>query len=190
MKAYGLVDTRDWRFCWLPLNASQRKAIVKEIVESNKLCPIRIEGVKHTYYVLQKHLHFLKNPDTAISKKVHFIAPLDNLLWNRRMISEIFDFNYSWEVYKVPEKRIYGYYVMPILYGTRLIGRLDPKLDRQNKKMIINSLFLEEKKPDKNLINELAETLRRFVKFHDAHQVSIEKTKPNELKNALMHELD
>ncbi len=190
LKAYGLIDTRNWRFGWLPLKASQRKTIVKEMVEDNKLCPVKIEGVKHVYYILEEHLSLLKNSDTSISEKVHFVAPLDNLLWNRRMISDIFDFNYAWEVYKVPEKRIYGYYVMPLLYGTRFIGRLDPKLDRQNKKMIINSLLLEEKDLDRGFISELAETLQRFLEFHDASRVSIVRTQPKELKDALRRELN
>ena len=190
MRAYGLVDTRNWRFGWLPLKASQRKIVVKEMVEENKLCPVKIEGVKHVYYVLDEHLSFLENSGRSISENVHFVAPLDNLLWNRRMISEIFDFNYTWEVYKVPEKRVYGYYVMPVLYGTRLIGRLDPKLDRQNKTMIVNSLLLEEKSYDKGFVIELAKTMQRFLKFHDASRVNIVRTQPKELENALMRALN
>jgi uncharacterized protein YcaQ len=190
MRAYGLVDTRNWRFGWLPLKASQRKIVVKEMVEENKLCPVKIEGVKHAYYVLDEHLSFLENSGRSISEKVHFVAPLDNLLWNRRMISEIFDFNYTWEVYKVPEKRVYGYYVMPVLYGTRLIGRLDPKLDRQNKTMIINSLLLEEKSYDKGFVIELAKTMQRFLIFHYASRVNIVRTQPKELKDALMRALN
>jgi len=189
VRAYGLIDTRNWRFGWLPLKASQRKTIVKKMVEDNRLCPIKIEGVKHVYYVLEEHLSLLENSDTSTSEKVHFVAPLDNLLWNRRMISEIFDFNYAWEVYKVPEKRVYGYYVMPLLHDTRFIGRLDPKLDRKNKKMIINSLLLEEKDFDKGFISELAETLQRFLEFHDVSQVSIVITQPKELRDTLMREL-
>jgi hypothetical protein len=189
MRAYGLVDTRDWRFGWLPLKTSQRKTIVKEMVEDNELCPVKIEGVKHTYYALNAHLSLLENSDASISEKVLFLAPLDNLLWNRRMISEVFDFNYSWEVYKIPEERIYGYYVMPILLGTRFIGRLDPKLDRQNKTMIVNSLLWEKKGVGKNLVTELAAALRRFLEFHGVSQVSIERTQPKELKDALMQEL-
>ncbi len=189
MKAYGLIDTRDWRFGWLPLKAFQRKTIVDEMVEDNELCPVRIEGVKHVYSVLDEHSSFFENFDTSIRETAHFVAPLDNLLWNRRMISEIFDFNYAWEVYKVPEKRIYGYFVMPILYGTRFIGRLDPKLDRQNKKMIINSLILDEKDFDKKIITELSKALERFLKFHDVSHVVIKKTQPKELKKALISEL-
>jgi uncharacterized protein YcaQ len=189
MRAYGFVDTRNWRFGWLSLKASQRKTVVKEMVEEDKLYPIKVEGVKHVYYVLDEHLSLLENYDTPASGKIHFLAPLDNLLWNRQMISEIFDFTYTWEVYKAPEKRTYGYYAMPILYGTRLIGRLDPKLDRPNKTMIINSLFLEEKDYDKTFISELVETMQRFLEFHDSSQISIIRTMPEELKNALMREL-
>jgi len=190
MRAYGLIDTRNWRFGWLPLKASQRKMIVKKMTEDNELCPVKIEGVKHVYYVLEKHSSLLENFDTSGSERVHLVAPLDNLLWNRRMVSEIFNFNYSLEVYKPPEKRIYGYYVMPILHGTRFIGRLDPKLDRQNEKMIINSIVLEEKDFHKGtLVGELATALQRFLKLHEVSQVKIEKTRPKELRHALMREL-
>jgi hypothetical protein len=189
MRAYGFIDTRNWRFGWLSLKASQRKTIVKEMVEGNKLCPVKVEGVKHVYYVLEEHLALLEDSDTPVGEKVHFVAPLDNLLWNRRMISEIFDFDYAWEVYKPPEKRVYGYYVMPILYGTRFIGRLDPKLDRRNKKMIINSLFLEEEDFDKGFVAELAATMQRFLEFHGVSEVNVGKTQPRELRDALMREL-
>jgi uncharacterized protein YcaQ len=189
MRAYGLVDTRDWRFGWLPLKGSERKATVEEMIRDGKLRPLSIEGVKHTYYVLDEHLPTLEESHAQTNERALFIAPLDNLLWNRKMISEIFDFDYAWEVYKVPEKRIYGYYVMPILHGTSFIGRIDPKLDRQNKRMIINSLALEEKKLEENIVDELAASLQRFTKFHDVSEVRIEKTKPKELKNALLREL-
>lgn len=185
MRAYGLIDTRDWRFGWLPLKASQRQRTVGEMVEDDMLHPITIQGVKHVYYVLDSDLSLLENAEAPIGTGIHFLAPLDNLLWNRRMISEIFDFSYSWEVYKVPEKRIYGYYVMPILHGTRFIGRLDPKLDRQGQKMILNSLVLEERNVDKNLIIELAVALERFLSLHEVSQVSIAKAQPKILAEAL-----
>jgi uncharacterized protein YcaQ len=189
MKAYGLVDIRDWRFGWLALKTPERKNIIKRMIEEDKLSPIKIEGVKHTYYILSEYLPLLENHDAPECESILFIAPLDNLLWNRKMISEIFNFNYAWEVYKIPEKRIYGYYVMPILHGTRFIGRIDPKLDRQNKKMIINSLLLEEKSLPKSLVNKLAASLQRFTKFHDVVEISVEKTEPEELKEKLLHEL-
>jgi hypothetical protein len=189
MKAYELVDTRNWRFGWLPLKASERKTIIEEMVKDNELCSIQVEGVKHLYYVLEDNLAVLQSSKSSVDEKVCFVAPLDNLLWNRRMVSEVFDFNYSWEVYKIPEKRVYGYYVMPILYGARFIGRLDPQVDRPNKKMIIHSLLLEEKSFDKTLVDELASAMWRFLEFHDVAKVDVRKVQPRELKDALLREL-
>ncbi len=105
------------------------------------------------------------------------------------MISDIFDFSYAWEIYKVPEKRQFGYYTMPILYSTRFVGRIDLKWDRKNKTMIINSMVLEKNRFQEDLVVELAGTLKSFLRFHDASQVKIVKTKPKRLKNELLAEL-
>lgn len=189
MEAYGLADSRDWRFGWLPLKILQRKAVIKKMLQNSELFPVRVEGVKQEFYVPKELLHLLDDSDTRVDEKIYFIAPLDNFLWNRRVISEIFDFDYSWEVYKVPEKRIHGYYVMPVLCGTRFIGRLDPKLDRQNEKMVINSLSIIDKDLNRSFINELVTSLRRFLEFHNVSHVSVQRTQPEELRDILAREL-
>ena len=191
MRAYGFVDVRDWRFGWLPIKAPQRKLVVEKMVKDGKICPVKIEGVKHLYYVSAEYLNALKAAENPLpEEKIHFVAPLDNLLWNRRMISEVFDFIYAWEIYKVPEKRQFGCYALPILMGTRFVGRIDPKLDRANKTMIVNSLLLEEERFDESFVVRLATTLKRFLWFHNISQVKIVKTKPKGLKNKLLVELN
>jgi uncharacterized protein YcaQ len=189
MEAHGFVDTRDWRFGWLPMKSLLRKAIVKQMVNERELFPVRVEGVKQEFYVLREMLNSLEDSDARVEERILFLAPLDNLLWNRRLISEIFDFDYAWEVYKIPEKRMYGYYVMPILSGTRFIGRIDPKLDRENEKMIINSLTLIEKSANRSVASELAWSLRRFSELHDVSSVAVLRTQPKELKDMLAQEL-
>ncbi len=189
MRAYGLVDTRDWRFGWLSLNASQRKTTVKEMVKEQKLIQIKVEGLNQAYYVLKEYIELLESSDEPVRESVFFVAPLDNLLWNRRLIAEVFNFDYAWEVYKSPEKRMYGYYVMPILFGSRFVGRLDPKLDRRNRKMIINSVHLEEKNVERDIFtSEFAKAFRRFLEFHDVSEFNIQKTEPKRLRNLLIKE--
>lgn len=191
MRAYGLVDVRDWRFGWLSLKASQRKLVVEEMVKDGKIYPVKIEGIKHIYYVLEEYLNALEATENSLpQEKIRFIAPLDNLLWNRRMISEVFDFVYAWEIYKIPENRQFGYYVLPILYGTRFVGRIDPKLDRASKTMIVNSLLLEKERFHDSLVVELVAALKKFLWFHNVSKVKIVKTKPKRLKNTLLIELD
>jgi uncharacterized protein YcaQ len=189
MRAYGLVDARDWRFGWLPLKASEKKAIVRNLVDEDELITIKVEGVKQEYYAL-RDVFGAVDLNVPMDHRIYFIAPLDNLLWNRKVISEIFDFDYAWEVYKIPEKRIHGYYVMPILRGTRFIGRIDPRLDRQNRKMIINSLSITDKTVDKSIIDDLATSLRRFCEFHGVSDLDIQKMQPLELRKSLEHELN
>ncbi len=190
MSAYGLIDVRDWRFGWLDLKASQRRLIVEEMVEDGRIHPVEIEGLRHIYYVLEKDLDALTSSEDSLDEKVHFVAPLDNLIWNRRMVSDVFDFDYAWEIYKPPEKRLYGYYVLPIVQGSRFVGRIDPKLDRRSQTMVINSLLVEEGQFSEAFVYELAVALRRFLKFHNTSRIKIVRTKPNELGAALLSRLN
>jgi len=158
--------------------------------KNGEICPVKVEGVKNVYYTLKTYLNALEASNESLNEeKALFIAPLDNLIWDRKMISEIFDFDYTWEIYKIPEKRQYGYYVLPILYDAGFVGRIDPKLDRINRTMIINSLLLEERS-EKHFISELVAALKSFLRFHDVFQIKIIKTEPQKLKNALLAELN
>ena len=60
-----------------------------------------------------------------------FIAPLDPLLWDRNALIPLYAFDYRWEVYTPAAKRRWGYYVLPILFGDRLVGRIEPRIDRK-----------------------------------------------------------
>ncbi|CUS03631.2 conserved protein of unknown function [Candidatus Promineifilum breve] len=71
------------------------------------------------------------------------LSPFDNLIADRDRAHLLFDFFYRIEIYTSPAKRQYGYYVMPILHGETLIGRVDPKMDRQNSRLVINAIHLE-----------------------------------------------
>ena len=59
-----------------------------------------------------------------------FIAPLDPLAWDRDLLLRLFDFDYRWEVYVPADKRRWGYYVLPLLYGDRFVGRIELRIDR------------------------------------------------------------
>ncbi len=75
---------------------------------------------------------------------MRILAPLDNMLWDRKLVKAIFDFDYKWEVYiPVPQRR-YGYYVLPILYGDRLAGRLEPEKQEKGKPTVIKNIWWEE----------------------------------------------
>jgi uncharacterized protein YcaQ len=62
-------------------------------------------------------------------------APLDSLIWDRKLIKALFGFNYTWEIYTPAEKRKYGAYILPILWGERFIGRIEAVNDRKPKSL-------------------------------------------------------
>lgn len=67
------------------------------------------------------------------------LAPLDPLIYDRRVTSALWDFDYTWEVYTPPAKRVRGYYALPVLSGLELVGHVDPKADRPNRKLVVVS---------------------------------------------------
>ncbi len=67
------------------------------------------------------------------------LAPLDPIIYNRRVTTALWDFDYTWEVYTPPAKRVRGYYALPVLAGTEIVGHLDPKADRAQRKLTVVS---------------------------------------------------
>jgi uncharacterized protein YcaQ len=67
------------------------------------------------------------------------LAPLDPLIYDRRVAAALWNFDYTWEVYTPAHKRVRGYYALPILAGDQLVGHIDPKADRTARKLHVVS---------------------------------------------------
>ncbi|MFQ5434269.1 MAG: DNA glycosylase AlkZ-like family protein, partial [Anaerolineae bacterium] len=74
---------------------------------------------------------------------IRLLSPFDNLICDRQRAEQLFGFHYRSEIYTPKAKRRYGYYVMPILHGDRLIGRIDPKIDRKKKRLHVHAVHVE-----------------------------------------------
>jgi uncharacterized protein YcaQ len=73
------------------------------------------------------------------------LCPFDNLVWDRAFLRRVFGFDHVIEVYKPAPQRVFGYYVLPFLYGDRLVGRADLKSDRNEGVLRVKSFHLEPK---------------------------------------------
>jgi hypothetical protein len=73
------------------------------------------------------------------------VCPFDNLVWDRPFLERIFGFAHVIEVYKPAPQRVYGYYVLPLLYGDRLVGRADLKAERAERVLRVRAFHLEPK---------------------------------------------
>lgn len=113
--------------------AGERTRALARLVRDGALVPVEVEGVKGSRHVLAEELPLVREteaPGPPEARRVALVAPLDPLLWDRRLLRDLFDFDYVWEVYTPAHRRRHGYYALPILYGDRLVGRLEPRMAR------------------------------------------------------------
>ena len=130
--------------------------------------------IKSQIRVLNKDYR-AKNTDTSkvpvpfkplvADPQVAFIAPLDPFIWDRQIARDVFGFDYVWEVYVPEHKRRWGYYVLPILFGDRLVGRIEPRLERKSGTLRILGIWWEQGigRKRRGAVDEAVERLRVFL---------------------------
>lgn len=106
--------------------------------------------------------------------KVKILSPFDNLLIQRKRTKELFDYDYQIECYVPADKRRYGYFSLPLLWGQRFAGRMDAKMDRKTGTLKLVHLHIETNKAEAFLV-ALKPTLTAFMAFNDAQQLQIER---------------
>jgi len=98
----------------------------------------------------------------------------------------MFGFDYLHENFLPQSKRKFGTFVHPILYGDRLIGRADLRMDRKNEKLLVNSVHAERGAPgDKEVSSEIRQTIQQFAEFLGAKEVVYTARVPAAWKNSL-----
>lgn len=183
LRAYRLFEPGDFRFGWRRIPAPHRRVIIDAYIDEGRVVPVELQGVRRRYFVLAEDMGALRRHERTGERfppeRVRFIAPLDNLLWRRERLADLFDFTYTWEIYTPAHKRRFGYYTMPILSGDRLIGRLDPRLDRAQNRLVVESLHLEPAvRMTAPLRRALRAALESFGAFHGAGRVDVRRTAP------------
>ena len=110
-------------------NPPERKQLHSELVESGALVPVEVEGMRGKRFVVADELPLVEAPPEP-TPSVALIAPFDSLLWDTALLEKLFDFEHVWEGFFAAPKRRWGYYVLPILFGDRFVGRIEPRIDR------------------------------------------------------------
>lgn len=142
--ASGLVDVRDWAFGWSRYTAAQRRRIVERSHSSGELARVKIEGGGPEYYVPGSRLEELRAAGKMeFEPAVHILPPLDNLIWLRDRLADLFGFEYTWEAYLPAARRRYGPYTCPVLHGDRFVGRVDLRADRKAGELVIRGVWWE-----------------------------------------------
>ncbi len=167
------------------------KRLLEGMLADGEIIEVRIEGWKALHHALGSDAAALADLSagrvpaawaplaTTTTDEVVFLAPLDPVSARGRA-KVLFGFDYVWEVYKPVEQRKYGYYTLPILWGERLVGRFDSKLDRTTNTLVILGLWLEDETlgKDEAFAAALARGFERFVAFLGADGLDARTVQP------------
>jgi uncharacterized protein YcaQ len=170
-----------------PAPAREIAAWRKERLADGTLIELDVEGLKGTYVALASDVPLLealnagrvprawKPLGPTTDEETTFIAPLDPIISDRDRTRALFDFDYKWEVYDPPERRRWGYYTLPILWGDRLVARFDSKLHRPEMKLVVNGLWLEDEALafDEAFAEAMARGMSRFLAFLEAVSLDV-----------------
>ena len=115
-----------------------------------------------------------------------FLAPLDHLLWDRRAVEYIFGFRYVWEVYKRAPDRLWGYYVLPVFYRDRFVGRIDSRLEGRVWR-VSRWWWEEDAHPTPEMLDALQDAARRFIAYLGAESVAVDRTVEAATRAAILH---
>ncbi|MFH1852914.1 MAG: crosslink repair DNA glycosylase YcaQ family protein [Candidatus Neomarinimicrobiota bacterium] len=162
---------------------------IRDLAAAGELTEVTIEGSAGDNWILTAYLEMLDQPLT--NPKIHFLSPFDNLIIQRQRTKRLFDFDYTLECYVPADKRQWGYFVLPILWGDRLVGRLDPKADRKKKELLIQSLQFELGFEELDAIEDaMTEKLSALAKFNGCEKVRFDMINPLFNKAKLVNGID
>jgi uncharacterized protein YcaQ len=169
--------------------AIRRQELLAELLEMDCLTPIAVEGVRGERFVVTAELPILEQaeaevaaggPPGGVVPGVAFLAPLDPLVWDRDVLRPLYSFDYLWEVYVPPAKRKWGYYVLPMLFGDRFVGRIEPRIDRSTGTLRVLGLWFEaefDPLADEGFADALAAALAAHRDFGRVDRVAFPRTR-------------
>lgn len=170
------------------------------MLANGEITEVALEGRKDLYYLLTRDLPELEmvaagqtppawqpiGPTTL--DEVSFLAPLE-IVSARGRAKVLFEFDYVWEVYKPAAQRRWGYYTLPVLYGDRLVARLDPRLDRKTNTLHLLGFWLEDEvsATDPAFAAALAGGINRLACYVGAQRIDPAGIEPSLLRTAVSY---
>jgi uncharacterized protein YcaQ len=161
----------------------ERLARTARLVDEGQLLPVEVEGLKRVQYIIADEEGILDETEatgTLGAAGVSFLGPLDPLVWDRKMLRSLWNFDYLWEVYVPEAKRRWGYYVLPMLWVNRFVGRIEPRFDRRARTLSMVGLWFEpgfDPAAAPGFLSALADAVEAYRTFVGATKVTWPRTK-------------
>ena len=168
----------DWLADYYRLKRIDALKVIEDLLENGEITPVEVSGLEGNYYVHQQQFPLLQKAlESRITSTVTtLLSPFDPVVWDRKRVSTLFNFDYRIECYTPEAKRQYGYFTLPILQRGELIGRVDAKMHRKEKILEVKSLHLE---PDVTVTSRRTQDIHgaitRFAAWQGAENVLLTK---------------
>jgi uncharacterized protein YcaQ len=149
------------------LNIPKSRLALAELVEEGRLLTVEVDGWKGLAYL---------HPSARMPRRINvrtLLSPFDSLVWERARTERLFGFRYRIEIYTPAAQRQYGYYVLPFLLGSELVGRVDLKSDRKASALLVPAAWAEPGVPDMDVAEELLDELRELATWLGLERVVI-----------------
>ena len=175
--AVGLLwNRRSDAFLGIEMTADQRDEAFEKLEADDVIRKTAVEGIRFPLYFLTEDLPLAEAVlADAVDRKprLEFLAPLDPMLWDRKLIEAVWDYRYSWEIYTPAQKRKFGYYVLPMVYGEKMAGRIEAAADRKAETLVIKNIWYEPGiRQTKKLNAAVDAAIRRLAKFNDCRLIT------------------
>ena len=182
----GLLGATGESTLWAGIGtASERRRLHDELVGTAAIIPVQVDGFRGPRYVVGNEVPLLDAAEAEVAADgpmdragIAFIAPLDPLAWDRDLLLRLWGFDYRWEVYVPAAKRRWGYYVLPLLYGDRFVGRIEPRIDRKAGTLRVLDVWWEDgfdplSAEHEGFVDAFAAALRAHIAFADLRAVAL-----------------
>jgi uncharacterized protein YcaQ len=151
-----------------------RNALREELVERGDIVSTEVEGVRGKRFVISEDVELLEAPPDP-PPSVAFIPPFDPIIWDRALLGSLFEFEYVWELFVPPAKRRWGWYVLPIVFRDRFVGRIEPRIDRNGARVDVLDVWWEQgflpRRVD-GFVDAMRDALRAYLGFAGAARLA------------------
>jgi uncharacterized protein len=182
-RAHGLLGASGSGDVWGGLGSARpdpkrpdwpsRNELREQLVAEGEILPVEVEGMRGTRFVLRDDVDALSAPPDP-PPSVAFLPPLDPLMWDRSLLKPLFGFDWVWEVYLPEARRRWGYYVLPIVFRDRFVGRIEPRIDRARGRVQVLGLWWEEgfsPRRAEGFVDAMREALSAYLRFAGADRL-------------------
>lgn len=166
LRAQGVVSLDSICHLDAPSKPSVRRSIEAR-VRRRELVPVALEGAGKQEHWARPEV--LQHPGAAAAELTHILSPFDPLIIQRKRTELIFGYGHRFEAYVPKEKRVFGYFALPVLVGDEIVAALDLKTDRMNRKLLVQKWSWvgegARRGARKELKRRIEEELHRFERF-------------------------